>query len=341
MRRLTLFIPGLLGPAAPLADSDLPPLPALSLVLGRARRRRTRERDYHRQLCDLMGLDAAEDRDVPAAAVTRLIDGEEHPDGLWMRADPVHLSADRDRLVLIDASVFKVSQHDALAVATEVQRVLDGEGWRLEVPFPDRWYIRLDADPGVTTTDPLNAGGRDVDPCLPRGREARRMHRLLNEIQMQLHDADINREREARGDLPINSVWFWGTGALPDVPPRRWSAVYSDDVFVRGLAMLSMTPWHGLPASAAEVLDAAGEKSDLLIVLEHCRLPAQYGDLPRWGDALAELEDEWFGPLLQSLREGTIQSLTLITGNDSFHLNRPALKKFWRRPRSLSRLAAA
>jgi len=288
-----------------------------------------------------MGVDAAPDRDVPAAAVTRLIDGEDHPGGLWMRADPVHISTDRDRLVLIDASVFKVSQHDALAVATEVQQVLDGEGWHLEVPFPDRWYIRLHADPGVITVDPLSAGGRDVDPCLPRGREARLMHRLLNEIQMQLFDADINRERESRGDLPINSVWFWGTGELPDVPPRRWSAVYGDDAFLRGLAMLSMTPWHGLPAAAASRISAAGDKSDILIVPGHCRLPAQYGDLPRWSEALAVLEKDWFAPLLQSLRDGDLQELTLISGRESFRLNRTALKKFWRRPRPVTRLAAA
>lgn len=338
--RLSLYIPGLGGPGVDLLDSDLPPLPALAQILGRGRRRRLPEQDYYRQLAGLLGLETSPDSDVPVAAVTRLIDGEDHPGGIWMRADPVHLSPDRDRLLLVDARIFPLSQHDALAVATEAQQVLDLEGWSLEVPFPNRWYLRLETAPEVTTSDPDSAGGRDVDSHLPAGPGGRSLHRLLNEIQMQLHDADINRERESRGDLTVNSLWFWGAGALPDVLPRQWSAVYSDDVFARGLAMLSMTPCLPLPGTAAELLAAVAEGADVLVTLDPCRLPAQYADLHRWHDAVAGLEEHWFAPLLQSLEEGAVQELEVVTEGFIFSLRRMDLKKFWRRPKFLSRLAA-
>lgn len=337
MRRISLYIPGLTGPAVPLTDNDVPPLPALSQIMGRARRRRQGV-DALRQLCGLLGLKTSPIRDVPVAAVTRLIDAEDHPDGIWMRADPVHISADRDRLLLIDASLFKLSQHDALALATEVQQVLDLEGWRLEVPFPDRWYISLDEDPGVTTSDPRRAGGQDVNRHLPRGAGAKVMHRLLNEVQMQLHDADINREREDRGELTINSIWFWGVGELPDVLPRLWSTVYSDDVFTRGLAMLSMTPYQPVPPAATAVLPVLNEQSEALVCLEGCRVPAQYGDLPRWHEVLADLEQHWFEPLLRAVQDNTVQELNVITDRRVFRLARPDLKKFWRRPKSVARL---
>jgi hypothetical protein len=337
MRSLTLYIPGLTGPAVPLADNDVPSLPALSQILGRARRRR-HEKDSLRQLCGLLGLKTSPIRDVPVAAVTRLIDSEEHPDGIWMRADPVHLSADRDRLLLIDASLFKLSQHDALALATEVQQVLDGQGWRLEVPFPNRWYISLDEDPRVTTSDPRRAGGHDVNRHLPRGNGAKVMHRLLNEVQMQLHDADINREREDRGELTINSIWFWGVGELPDVLPRLWSMVYSSDPFTRGLAMLSMTPCRDVTETASAVLPVLNEQTEVLVCLEDCRVPAQYGDLPRWHDILTDLEQHWFEPILRAVQENTVQELTVITDHRIFRLARPDLKKFWRRPRTLAQL---
>jgi hypothetical protein len=340
MRRLTLYIPGLTGPAVPLGDNDVPPLPALSQILGRARRRR-HEKDSLRQLCGLLGLKTSPIRDVPVAAVTRLIDGEDPPDGIWMRADPVHLSADRDRLLLIDASLFKMSQHDALALATEVQQVLDDQGWHLEVPFPDRWYIRLDEDPQVTTFDPRRAGGRDVDRHLPRGKGARVMHRLMNEVQMQLHDADINREREARGELAVNSIWFWGVGELPDVLPRLWSMVYSSDAFTRGLAMLSMTPCQNVTETASQLLPALNEQTKVLVCLEGCRVPAQYGDLPRWHDALADLEQHWFAPLLRAVQDNTVQELTVITDRLLFRLARPDLKKFWRRSKTVARFNMA
>jgi len=341
MRRLTLYVPGLEGPAVELTDNDMPDAPALRQLLSRARRRQLSEQDYYRQLAGLLGLETSADKDVPVAAVTRLIDGEDHPGGLWMRADPVHLSADRDRLLLIDAAVFTLSQHDALAVATEAKQVLDLEGWRMEVPFPDRWYIQLEADPEITTSDPYRAGGRDVDTHLPSGPGGTRLHRLLNEIQMQLFDADINREREARGELPVNSLWFWGVGELPDVLPRQWSAVYSDDPFARGLAMLSMTPSHPVPGSAAKLLDGAAPEADILVTLEDCRLAARYADLPRWHDAVAALEQHWFAPLLEALREDVVQSLTVVTSGREFRLRHSDLKKFWRRQRPLPQLLEA
>jgi hypothetical protein len=39
--------------------------------------------------------------------------------------------------------------------------------------------------------------------------------RLQSEAQMLLHDHPVNRERAARGWPPLNSLWFWGGGALP------------------------------------------------------------------------------------------------------------------------------
>jgi len=341
MRRLTLYVPGLEGPAVELTDADMPDAPALRQILFRARRRRLSRQDYYRQLAGLLGLETAADKDVPVAAVTRLIDGEDHPGGLWMRADPAHLSADRDRLLLIDASVLTLSQHDALAVATEAQQVLDMEGWRMEVPFPNRWYIQLQEDPEVSTSDPYHAGGRDVDSHLPAGPGGRRLHRLLNEIQMQLFDADINREREARGDLTVNSLWFWGVGKLPDVLPRHWSEVYSDDPFAHGLAMLSMTPCRPLPGSATDLLDAAAQEADILVTLEACRVAAQYADLQRWHQAVADLEQYWFAPLLDALHGDAVQEISVVTSGLVFRLRRVDLKKFWRRPRPLRQLLEA
>jgi len=36
-----------------------------------------------------------------------------------------------------------------------------------------------------------------------------RFRAQLNELQMQLHDHPLNQAREARGELPVNSLWLW------------------------------------------------------------------------------------------------------------------------------------
>ena len=67
--------------------------------------------------------------------------------------------------------------------------------------------------------------GRDVDPWLPSGASARLLRRLQNEMQMLLYTHPINEARAARRDLPINSLWFSGTGCLP-VAMRAPQAVH-------------------------------------------------------------------------------------------------------------------
>lgn len=339
MRRLTLFIPGLAGPRMPLSREDLPSLPAQEFILGRARLQKNNDMGYCAMMSELMGVAVPEGREVPVAPVTRLLDSEEHPEGIWMRADPVHLSPDRDRLLLLESSTFPLTQHDALAIATEVQKVLDADAWRLEVPFRNRWYIKLAGLPDITTTELTETAGKDIDPCLPRGPEATAWHRLLNEIQMQLHECDINRERQARGELPVNSLWFWGVGELPDIPPRLWSMVYSDDCFLCGLAMLSMTPYEESAGALPAVLDEMPDRARVMVHLDHCRRASRYADLRMWQEALLELEAEWFEPLLRALREDELQYLEIRTEGYGFTLTRLGMKKFWRRPRSVINFA--
>ena len=71
------------------------------MVFSRAKILARRPRSYYRIICDLLNVPLDENADVPIAAVCRLLDAKERPQGHWLRADPVHLHADRDRLVLI------------------------------------------------------------------------------------------------------------------------------------------------------------------------------------------------------------------------------------------------
>ncbi len=66
--------------------------------------------------------------------------------------------------------------------------------------------------------------GRNVDPWLPKqdkndaNSTARKMKLLQNEMQMLLYTHALNDERAARRQLPVNSFWLSGTGALDFLP---------------------------------------------------------------------------------------------------------------------------
>ena len=339
MRDLTLLIPGLFGPRAVFSEEYIPQLSSLEFILGRARQHALPEESVYRLAGRLLNLKIGPDEEIPAAAVTRLMDAAEPPQGCWMRADPVHLSPSRDGLVLIDSSRFELNQHDSLAVAAEVRQVVREYGWNLEAPHPKRWYIHFDNKPDVKTTDIAAAAGQDINRYLPAGGDARDFHRIMNEIQMQLHGSDVNRERQAKGEIPVNSVWFWGLGELPGVLDRRWSMVFTGDEFVTGLAMLSATPSRAVPQEMAGILDNIPEKTRLLVMLDHCHAAAQYQDLEHWQQALLKLEADWFAAVPEALGSGLVDQVSVVTSGARFDVNRKALKKFWRRPKKLEAFA--
>ena len=91
----------------------------------------------------------------------------------------------------------------------------------IDAPHPSRWYLRI--APGVrlpSFADPADALGTDlgdalVGPAAGDGADARRWRTLLTEAQVVLHNHPWNARRAAEGKPPVNSLWFWGGGALP------------------------------------------------------------------------------------------------------------------------------
>ena len=335
MKNVTLLIPGLLGPDTHYTGNIAPRLPALEKLLARADHHDNLTDSVYRLLCDFTDIDLHPDADLPVAALTRLFDDNHPPKGHWMRADPIHLRPERDGLVLMDSFVLGLNRHDALAIAAEVNKVLVHYEMALEIPHEDRWYIRVDEPLDMVTTELPLVVGKDIRRQLPQGADAKKIHTLLNEIQMQLYDCDLNKLREGRGELPINSVWFWGLGPLPEDFAWEWSVVFSEDLFVRGLATITGTPFHPVPADLQAVWDECDVQDSALIVLPHCQTAAQYQNMTLWQEAVEGLEQDWFEPFLDCLKQRSLHTLRIITEGHVFEIGRFGIWRFWRRSRPL------
>ena len=249
---LVLLAPGLLGPAgagsgdsgAAQAAVDGLDLDGLDRLLARAGHGTTTTPAADASLEALafrsFGYAAPPaGTDWPVAAFTALVDcGAEGGGGFRLRADPVHLRADIDDLVLFDASDIDVSGDEAAALARTVNDALGPHGPSIDAAHPHRWYVALDAPERIATTALSLAAGGEVSAAMPRGPDAPRWHRWMNEVQMALHECPVNLERERRSAVPINSVWPWGAGSLPAAPEASppFAQAWSDDALVRGLA---------------------------------------------------------------------------------------------------------
>lgn len=298
-------------------------LPVLETLLSRADVQPAPDGGMNGLLAQLFGLTSTE---LPVAPLARLADGGAPDAGYWLRADPVNLTADRDRLVMLPLSILDIQMHEAQALAEQIARTYEADGMRLEVTEPSRWYLLLPGNPACHTHDPQGIAGGPVLDYMPDGPGGARLRQLMNEMQMLLHEHPVNQAREAAGLPLINSVWLWGGGRLPDAPTRVPQRVVTDMPLVRGLAMYAGSeclPWPAEPGS----LPAAGAE-----------LLAFDGGNAR---ALAAIESGFAGPALSQLRRGDLAEITLHYGTRVFRITRSMLRRIWRRRRPLADLVDA
>jgi hypothetical protein len=301
-------------------------LPAAETLIAKGRRKVLPLESAQAWLFHQFGV--ARQLDWPVAPYSLLGEGGAPGEHHWLRADPVHLLVDRDRLVLGDASGVSRAEADALA---ETLNAHFGGQLVLHPMHPERWYARLEAAPELRTVAPSRARGASVEPNLPAGADAWRFRALMNEAQMLLHEHPVNAEREARGEPPVNSLWFWGGGALARTDPPALRGVLADDPLARGLARAAGVAAAPLPADARGWLAHAPEEGIVLIVPDDARS--------------AELDRDWFAPLLEALRASRIGMVTLHLPGAGAVLSaetvRSDLRLFWRRRRPAAEYAPA
>jgi hypothetical protein len=336
-KHLTLYLPGLFaewqGDERPAGSFH-----ALETMLVRADRSEpVSSPGYEDGLFALFGLQREKDRDLPVAAVTRMTDMGVIDNDWWLRADPVHLALERDRLILADAQKLDIAPEEAHSLVAEIMEVFTADGWLLKAPCPERWYLKPAHAPDMTTTSLSKVVGRDVHEYLPNGPDGKTWHTTLNEIQILLHATSVNSEREQQGKPPINSLWFWGGGRLPRIKPVSWTRVWSNEPVSLSLAKLSGTPCGKATASFEDWRQQAGEPGEYLVVLDEAYGATLYKDAAQWHDILKRWEQNWMAPLLQALKSGVIASVSLIADRGArFSLTSQQARRWWRIRRPLA-----
>jgi len=169
---------------------------------------------------------------------------------------------------------------------------------------------------------------------------------------MLLFAHPLNAAREERGELPVNSVWFWGSGDGRVGAQSTYASVSSDEMLGEMLAASAGLPFvewspvwqHSLDRSLSPAR-SPGEREFLLadgqlLVWTGLRSALQRGDLAAWREALQTFETNYARPLWQALRGGKIASLQLdVLGGDGLRqtrLTRGTSWALWRRPKRLA-----
>ena len=193
---------------------------------------------------------------LPVAALTRSVDATDAAGSTWLRADPAYAIADAATVRLMACGNLGLSQAENDELARALRPLFGDAGFPLEPATPSRWYVRC--PPSVRLPQfapPDSVLGDDLMRHLPQGENERQWRHLFNEVQVVLHNHPVNVQRAQRGDLPANSLWFWGAGRLPDWVRGQYTRVASNDDVTIALARLAKIPVVEQRAALAQLAD--------------------------------------------------------------------------------------
>lgn len=255
----------------------------------------------------------------PPAALTRASDcgAEDTRLSAWLRADPAYIRPDINgaRLLATGASL-SISQQDVDAFLPALRPLFGDTGFLLDAPHPTRWYLRLPRESRLPAfTAPADALGEDVFDHTPDAPEARRWRSLLSEVQVVLHNHPHNEARARAGLVPVNALWFWGGGVLPDSVTSNCRSVFSDDPVLHGLAVAGT--FNAMPLADFRSFESITD--DALIDLRAVR-------------DTKTLPERWLLPALALAAKGKVD-LDLADGR-VFQLQTRQRWRFWRKPRT-------
>lgn len=192
----------------------------------------------------------------------------------WGLLSPCHWLMGRDHLTLLDPQALNLTEAESRHLLEAIRPLFESEGWTIVWGHPLRWYASHPTLADLPSASLDRVIGRNPDLWLTDHPQARLLRRLQSEVQMTLYQHPSYDERQARGELAVNSFWLSGCGAMP------------------------------------ETAQLASDKQDIQLVttLRHAMLN---DDMTAWFEAWNKLDATALQDIVQRHQEGQSVALTL------------------------------
>jgi len=155
--------------------------------------------------------------------------------GAWIAAaDPVHLEARLDHLCLYALRGNDISRKELRDLFDHLQTTFGDDERYAFARLGDLAYLRGQHAIATAAVSPDVVDGSPPDEFMPVGDNAATHDQLLSELQMALHDHELNQQRAASGKRSVNSIWFWGGGTAPEKEARPIPPLFAVDPLFRG-----------------------------------------------------------------------------------------------------------
>ena len=277
---------------------------------------------YEKELLDVFGL--KEERSSVQSSLINILatnDLEDNDENVILRADPVYLKADQNRVFLFDGQALAIDNGEAEEILGELNDLYSDELFYFTMgKKPWRWYLRRSGYNPPEGDSPLTLRGSPLEVAETERQNMGELKTLLTEVQMILHASSINEVRTGRNVFPINSLWFWGyerASKSYSYKTRKPILITNCDL-AQNIASDARMSWIDLEAfNESEFKDV---KADGLIIID----PTEF-ELPR-----SFLEKILINLFVQ-IRTGTLRRVRLITRLGHFRVTPLSRLKFWKR----------
>lgn len=240
---------------------------------------------------------------------------------VWIAAaDPVYLEPRLDHLCLHAQDAQQAPVADLRPLVDHLQVTLGNDEDYGFARLGTYGYLR--ATQTIATAEvPAYVVHRDMpNEYMPQGDDTDSYRNLVSEVEMALHDHEVNLRRHEEGRQPINCLWFWGGGVAPDQETEPHPPLFSSDPLLVG-HWLSKT---GVVANWPGDIPSCVEASVAGFVAV----------IPEWDDP--ELLERCLGDLRDLLRSGRVSQLTLMFRDGIEATVLPTHRwRFWRRSAAL------
>ncbi len=160
---------------------------------------------------------------APLEAVNMGIDLKE--DQIAFRMNFVCLSEgiDSDKAVMEDFSAGHISTEESAGLVASLQSEIgsdklffrEGVGYRNIL----LWSGDTKSIKETKCSPPHDISQKEIKNHLPSGSFAREIIKLTKKAEKVLKEHPINTKRLKEGKKPANSIWLWGQGGIPSMPP--------------------------------------------------------------------------------------------------------------------------
>ncbi len=142
------------------------------------------------------------------------------PGEIPLCCDFVSLQSGHNDMVMKDYTGGQLSKEDS----EDLLKTLQEQVFDAKVRFHSLGgYHNIATIQGLSLSERLNPPdeliGEGIRDYMPTGKDSKALVFILNQAQIILHNHPLGKKHKEEGKDPINSVWFWGNGPIPKIPP--------------------------------------------------------------------------------------------------------------------------